>query len=89
MWLFGLNNRRGHRRAIVGRGGFSCCQVAWGGLDGFGTGPLVGLAELRAHPALADMRVLQRGNRLSITPVAAREWTAILTGCLGISTTKG
>jgi len=50
---------------------------------------LVGLAELRAHPALADMRVLQRGNRLSITPVAAREWTAILTDCLGISTTKG
>ena len=49
---------------------------------------LVGLAELRAHPALADMRVLQRGNRLSITPVAAREWTAILTDCLGISTTK-
>ena len=50
---------------------------------------LVGLAELRAHPALADMRVLQRGNRLSITPVAARDWTAILTDCLGISTTKG
>ncbi len=50
---------------------------------------LVGLAELRAHPALADMRVLQRGNRLSITPVAAREWITILTDCLGISTTKG
>jgi len=50
---------------------------------------LIGLAELRAVPALADMRVLQRGNRLSITPVAAREWTAILTDCLGISTTKG
>ena len=38
---------------------------------------LVGLAELRAHPALADMRVLQRGNRLSITPVEAAEWQAI------------
>lgn len=38
---------------------------------------LIGLAELRAHPALADMRVLQRGNRLSITPVEAHEWAAI------------
>ena len=41
----------------------------------------IGLAELRAHPALADMRVLQRGNRLSITPVTPEEWhyiTALL-----------
>ena len=38
---------------------------------------LIGLAELRAHPALADMRVLQRGNRLSITPVTAAEWERI------------
>jgi predicted RNA-binding protein with PUA-like domain len=40
------------------------------------TRPL-GLAELRAHRELADMRVLQKGNRLSITPVAPAEWRAI------------
>ena len=38
---------------------------------------VMGLPELRATPALADMRVLQRGNRLSITPVTAQEWQAI------------
>lgn len=35
---------------------------------------LIGLAELRSHRELKDMRVLARGNRLSITPVTAREW---------------
>jgi len=35
---------------------------------------LISLAELRAHPALAEMRVLQKGSRLSITPVEASEW---------------
>jgi predicted RNA-binding protein with PUA-like domain len=35
---------------------------------------LVPLAELRAHRELAEMRVLQRGNRLSITPVEPDEW---------------
>jgi predicted RNA-binding protein with PUA-like domain len=35
------------------------------------------LAELRAHPELARMRVLQRGNRLSITPVDPAEWKFI------------
>ena len=39
---------------------------------------LVPLAELRRHPALAGMRILQRGNRLSITPVSAAEWRFIL-----------
>ncbi|AVS85089.1 EVE domain-containing protein [Paracidovorax avenae] len=39
---------------------------------------LVGLAELREHPALAGMRVLQRGNRLSITPVEPEEWEEIV-----------
>lgn len=38
---------------------------------------LIPLAELRAHPELADMVVLQRGNRLSITPVTARQWDFI------------
>jgi predicted RNA-binding protein with PUA-like domain len=35
---------------------------------------LIGLEELREHPQLAHMRVLQRGNRLSITPVDPAEW---------------
>jgi predicted RNA-binding protein with PUA-like domain len=35
---------------------------------------LLGLPELRQHAALAQMRVLQRGNRLSITPVEPAEW---------------
>jgi len=38
---------------------------------------LVGLAELRRHPELANMRVLARGNRLSITPVEPTEWNFI------------
>ena len=40
---------------------------------------LIGLPELRATPELATMRVLQRANRLSITPVDPREWTFITT----------
>ena len=39
---------------------------------------VVGLAELRARKALKSMQVLQRGNRLSITPVTAAEWECIL-----------
>jgi predicted RNA-binding protein with PUA-like domain len=39
---------------------------------------LINLAELRGEPALADMAVLRRGNRLSITPVTAAEWKTIL-----------
>jgi predicted RNA-binding protein with PUA-like domain len=39
---------------------------------------LVPLAELRAHRELAAMRVLQRGNRLSITPVEPAEWDYIV-----------
>jgi predicted RNA-binding protein with PUA-like domain len=39
---------------------------------------LLSLAQMRAEPGLATMRVLQRGNRLSITPVTATEWTAVL-----------
>jgi predicted RNA-binding protein with PUA-like domain len=38
---------------------------------------LVGLDELRAHPQLAHMRALQKGNRLSITPVDPAEWEFI------------
>lgn len=44
---------------------------------------LVPLAELRAHRELAGMRVLQRGNRLSITPVTPAEWRFITERLLG------
>ena len=40
---------------------------------------LVSLADLRAAPELSEMRVLQRGNRLSITPVTDAEWAYITT----------
>ena len=40
---------------------------------------LLGLPELRSHPELAQMRLLQRGNRLSITPVEPAHWDFILT----------
>jgi predicted RNA-binding protein with PUA-like domain len=40
------------------------------------TRPLL-IAELREHPELAQMRVLQKGNRLSITPVTPQEWQFI------------
>ena len=39
--------------------------------------PLVPIAELRAHKALAKMWLLRPGNRLSITPVSAPEWRYI------------
>jgi predicted RNA-binding protein with PUA-like domain len=39
---------------------------------------LLSLAEMREQASLADMVVLQRGNRLSITPVKAAELKAVL-----------
>jgi predicted RNA-binding protein with PUA-like domain len=39
---------------------------------------LIGLPELRSHRELADLRVLQRANRLSITPVDSAHWQFIL-----------
>jgi predicted RNA-binding protein with PUA-like domain len=39
---------------------------------------LFSLAQMRAAPELADMQVLQRGNRLSITEVSAAHWRAVL-----------
>ena len=39
--------------------------------------PLITIAELRRHSELARMRTLQRGNRLSITPVDPAEWKFI------------
>lgn len=38
---------------------------------------LIPIAELRATKALGKMVTLQRGNRLSITPVTAAEWRFI------------
>jgi predicted RNA-binding protein with PUA-like domain len=39
---------------------------------------LLTLPELRAIPELADMQILKRGNRLSITRVTAAEWRCII-----------
>lgn len=39
---------------------------------------LVPLSELRSYPRLAGMQLLQRGNRLSITPVDPDEWKFIM-----------
>jgi predicted RNA-binding protein with PUA-like domain len=40
--------------------------------------PLISLTTLRDQLALSDLRILQRGNRLSITPVDAAHWDAVL-----------
>lgn len=36
------------------------------------------LNELKEHPQLSDMALLRRGNRLSVMPVTAEQWTFIL-----------
>ena len=41
-------------------------------------GNVIGLQELKRHPALKDMKLLARGNRLSVMPVAKREWDYII-----------
>ncbi|WP_035054478.1 EVE domain-containing protein [Andreprevotia chitinilytica] len=38
---------------------------------------ILNLEEMRRYPELAEMPVLKRGNRLSITPVTAVEWSFI------------
>ena len=43
---------------------------------------LLSLPEMRATPELADMVVLRRGNRLSITPVEEKHWKLIVEGML-------
>ena len=35
------------------------------------------ISSARAHPQLANMRILAKGNRLSITPVDPAEWKFI------------
>lgn len=37
----------------------------------------ISIQELRTYPELEGMRVLQKGNRLSITPVTDKEWQFI------------
>jgi predicted RNA-binding protein with PUA-like domain len=39
---------------------------------------LIPLTELKANPALAEMALVKKGNRLSIMPVSEAEWQAIL-----------
>ena len=45
---------------------------------------VLGLPESRATSALAEMVVLRKGNRLSITPVTAAEWD-IVVNLLGLN----
>ena len=36
------------------------------------------LSELREHESIKDMRLLQKGNRLSVIPMTKNEWNYIL-----------
>ena len=45
---------------------------------------LLSLAELRATPALADLLVLKKGSRLSITPVGEEHWRLIVDDLLAV-----
>ena len=38
---------------------------------------LVTLAQLKQHPALEDLPLVRRGNRLSVMPVTAAQWKTI------------
>ena len=38
---------------------------------------IISLADIRGNPELSSMRILQKGNRLSITPVSDREYNTI------------
>jgi len=40
--------------------------------------PIISLDAMRTRPDLAEMIVLKRGNRLSITPVEPKHWKAIV-----------
>lgn len=39
---------------------------------------VISISELRANKNLAEMFILRKGNRLSITPVTAKEWREII-----------
>jgi len=55
-------------------------QPRWISIDVQGTRKtrLLPLAEMRTIAALEDMVVLQKGSRLSITPVTPAQWKAIV-----------
>jgi len=38
----------------------------------------IGLQELKNHRTLAEMQILRRGNRLSVTPISKKHWDYIL-----------
>ncbi|NNF08496.1 MAG: EVE domain-containing protein, partial [Candidatus Eisenbacteria bacterium] len=38
----------------------------------------IGLPELKATEALEDMKLVQRGSRLSVQPVTEEEWNVVL-----------
>ena len=37
------------------------------------------MKELKQHPELADMRLTQKGSRLSVMPITKSEWEYIVT----------
>ena len=39
---------------------------------------VIDLQELKTHPFLAEMLILRRGNRLSVTPISKKYWDYIL-----------
>jgi predicted RNA-binding protein with PUA-like domain len=49
---------------------------------------LIPLADLRNYPELQQMKLLARGNRLSITPVSRQEWDFIQGLCKPVSRRK-
>ena len=69
-----IDNTRGPYSVLV-RGGMATYDSLY--RDMIVREPFVSLAELRRHRELAGMRLLQKGNRLSITPVDPLEWKFI------------
>jgi predicted RNA-binding protein with PUA-like domain len=55
-------------------------QPRWISVDvqGLEQGRYLPLSEMRTIPELEDMVLLQKGSRLSISPVSAPQWKAIL-----------
>jgi predicted RNA-binding protein with PUA-like domain len=70
--------RRGRRRA--GRQHALPENPRWISVDiqAVASGRYLPLAELRADPALDDMVLLQKGSRLSVSPVTPAQWRRIL-----------